>query len=1136
MDWSLRTPPDGWKVIFTTVGGRPTDEDPIDLLQGHERRQAARRLSQAMVATTVRHEAEVSGDALYWAAVVARIVQRGCRPPIPYSVEDAIRGDRDVSLEAAAVRHSLLFDPVDLDPAVELHETYERPFWQQLRDAAPAASGWCWPQAPLEGLIGTDDDTERWVDFLFTVPWSTQAVVLEIDGSGHLQRRLPDRERDALLRRAGYRVERIPGGDDELDGFVGRFVRRAGSYVGEPPERSNDVDRIVHGPTQIHRFLYAVATSVAEGLLTPGRPWRIALDEPTGAVERAMGPLLDLLRGIDDVWQLDVVPSAVTINGTRWVRRGERFEPVPSLSGSEDLRIDIDPFSAPHHRLPEASDASVVVRGALLPVDLGWAGPASTERRNVVPNESGRAALLLVLRELFGHPEFREGQLEAVTRVLSGGDACVLLPTGYGKTLIYQMAGLLRPGISLVVAPLKSLIDDQERRLRELGIDRVAGFHSGRDLGAGEREELHRAVANGDRLFVLVAPERLQIAEFRDALREAATERLVNLAVVDEAHCVSEWGHQFRTSYLRLGRNLRRLCAAFDDVPPPILALTGTASPAVLRDVLIELGMDPDEPGILHRPSSFDRPNLHFRFVRANADDRAAAFEEALRAVMGSFGVDAAPHAAASEPDIPSGIVFVPHRSSRSPLGVEAQAEAVRRILGLPAERVARYAGSRWDTFGKADKALWGVSSWEEFKAKNAEAFRTDRAPVMVSTNAFGMGIDKPNIRWTIHVTHPNSLEAFAQEAGRAGRDGRPAQCLLIAAPGTGPRSDFAIQQYFHLRSFPALAEELAVATAVAAELLESAHPTARVQIPRRRSWGGDDDDEAKARERALYRLMIIGLVDDYTIQYRANTFTVDLSDYSPESMEGAVRAFIDRATAGQRRYDAMLPPLDAPLSDRVEGYLHVVLKVLYDTVVPGRLRALEEMNRIAVEAPGNEDFHQRLDAYLGAGQISLLLDKVSRADRLDVLGALTELEEQTPATRQEWAAASGRYLESYPDHAFILMIRALGEAWLEGGDRDRFRRTLHDAMRSLPDYGVEPEEAVELIGWVLQTLRTYYGGERWEWVSDVWDECIEAGWDDTWLTPLEDQVLDNAAQGWFHPEELDVVLAQRVRRLAAVA
>ncbi len=1135
MAWKLRTQPRGWKVIFTTVGGRPVGQDPIDLLEGGERAQAARRLSQAFVATTVRPDTETSDDARYWAAVVAKLVQRGHRPPIPTTVDDAIRGDRHVSLDASAVRHSLAFDPVDLDPSFELHDTYERPFWQQLCDAAPAASAWCWPQAPLEALIRGDDDTERWVDFLFTVPWSTKAVVLEIDGIGHLRRRLPDRERDTLLRGAGCQVERVTGRDDTLDRFVGRLAGRTTSHLYRPGGRLPDVDRIVHGPTQIHRFLFAVATAVSEGLLAPGRPWHITLDEPTGAVERGMGTLLDLLQAIDDIWQLDVVPSEVTINQTRWVRRDRNFEPVPSLGSSGDLRIDIDPYTAPHHRLPEPTEARVVVRGALLPVDLGWSGPTDTERRNVAPDERGRAALKLILRELFGYEEFRDGQLDAITRVLSGGDACVLLPTGSGKTLIYQMAGLLRPGLCLVVAPLKSLIDDQERRLRELGIDRVAGFHSGRDLDAAEKEALHRAVATGDRLYVLVAPERLQIAEFREALGEAATEQLVNLAVVDEAHCVSEWGHQFRTSYLRLGRNLRRLCAGFDDVPPPVLALTGTASPAVLRDVLIELGMDPDEPGTLHRPSTFDRPNLHFRFVRTDQHERAASFEEALRVVVRALGGDTASFAAATGPDTPSGIVFVPYRSSKNPLGVDAYAKAVRRVLGLPAERVARYAGGKWDSFGKADKVTWGVSSWEEFKAKNAEAFRTDQAPVMVSTNAFGMGIDKPNIRWTIHVAHPNSLEAFAQEAGRAGRDGRPAYCTLITVPGRERRADLEIQQYFHDQSFPDPEEELATATAVAAELLQHARPTGRIQIPRKTSTDSSDR-EAKAREQALYRLMIIGFVDDYTIQYLGNTFTVDLADYTAESMDEAVRAFIDRSTAGQRRFHGLLPPVTAPLGARIEGYLRVVLQVLHETVVPGRLRALEEMNRIAVEAPSDEEFHQRLDAYLGAGAMSLLMDKVSRAARLDVPSALSELEQHTPTTRQEWAAASGRYLESYPDHPLMLTIRALGEAWLEAGDRERFRHTIGQAMRMLRGYGVAPEDAVDLAAWALETLRTYYDGERWEWAPDIWDAWKQTGWDDAWLEPLEDRVLEHAARGRFHPEELDVVLANRIRRLTAVA
>ena len=162
----------------------------------------------------------------------------------------------------------------------------------------------------------------------------------------------------------------------------------------------------------------------------------------------------------------------------------------------------------------------------------------------------------------------------------------MLLPTGAGKSLIYQLSGLLQPGVTIIVDPIVALIDDQERRLREEGIDRVSALHSGRGATPKERDD---AYARRKPRVRVPTPERLQSEPFREALSRAAAEQLINLLVVDEAHCVSECGHDFRTAYLRLGRTLRLLSRGPDNRLPTLLALTGTASPAVLRDVIREL-------------------------------------------------------------------------------------------------------------------------------------------------------------------------------------------------------------------------------------------------------------------------------------------------------------------------------------------------------------------------------------------------------------------------------------------------------------------------------------------------------------------------------------------------------------------
>src|SRR3954471_20225129 len=329
------------------------------------------------------------------------------------------------------------------------------------------------------------------------------------------------------------------------------------------------------------------------------------------------------------------------------------------------------------------------------------------------------------LNEHFGFPGFRRGQREAVEAALSGRDVLVVMPTGSGKSLCYQLPALLREDLTIVVSPLVALMQDQVDALRARGLgERVALVNAQQD-GATNADALARACA-GDVRLLYVAPERFSSPGFVERIGRAQ----IGLFVVDEAHCVSQWGHDFRPDYFRLADAARHLGA------DAIVASTATATPQVATDIVRRLSLrDP-----LRVATGFDRPNLAFGVARPAPHEKHSILLEALR-----------------EEDALPAIVYAGTRA-----GSEETAARLTEELGE--EALAYHAGLE-----RSERALV------------QRRFLADDVRVVVATNAFGMGVDKPNVRTVVHSSVPASLEAYYQEAGRAGRDGLPARALLFA-------------------------------------------------------------------------------------------------------------------------------------------------------------------------------------------------------------------------------------------------------------------------------------------------------------------------------------------------------------------
>ncbi len=356
---------------------------------------------------------------------------------------------------------------------------------------------------------------------------------------------------------------------------------------------------------------------------------------------------------------------------------------------------------------------------------------------------------MLSIPECFPYADFRPHQREVIEAVLDGRNVLAVLPTGSGKSLCYQLPGVLSEGLTLVVSPLLALIQDQAGALQRMGIPDVYSFSALQNPESNTAAL--EAIEAGRARFVFAAPERLNAP----ALRQALGQRPPALVAVDEAHCICEWGHDFRPDYLRLKSFLAEVR------PRSVLALTATATPRVQRGILYALGLPRADIVV----GKLDRPNLKLEVRTCTATRRLRTLGDVLR-------------------DLPAVIYVARKRDAFTTAAWLSE-------RGIPA--LCYHAGLE-----------------PEVRKRAQDAFLTNQVPVLVATNAFGMGVDKADIRTVVHFQAPGALEAYFQEAGRAGRDGQAARAIILHDP-----LDTQSLEYFHERRFPTLDEIVEVHAAL---------------------------------------------------------------------------------------------------------------------------------------------------------------------------------------------------------------------------------------------------------------------------------------------------------------------------------
>ena len=539
-------------------------------------------------------------------------------------------------------------------------------------------------------------------------------------------------------------------------------------------------------------------------------------------------------------------------------------------------------------------------------------------------------------RRYFTLPEVKPEQIHLVQRALLSQSGLGILPTGFGKSLVFQLYALMVPQTMLVISPLKALIRDQVHAMRRLGLHCVDAI-TGADSAAVKDRKMADFRARKLRLLY-ISPERLQIKAFYEELQNTMAVTPVGAIVVDEAHCVSEWGHDFRPAYLQIGHLRARLSQA-SGREIPLLAMTATASELVRNDIRAVLDLTEDSVVQL---SSSDRPTLSLSVHPVASTEKAAHLQTLLQKTLPEVlkipAEQLLPHGA--PPPYPhAGVVFAvyanPHGRGTLPEGVHAIAKVVNDHITFDPDLVRVHASTAPTVCPKCRSPLWvpmskaemkqaseerpqskrclncdavfqrptGISSWDKTIAENQDAFQNNDFPILVATKGYGMGIDKQNLRFIVHHALSSGLEGYYQEAGRAGRDGRHAHVALLYAPpvtecqvglkgnpappcvterrnfmfhrcphGLETLCDYGKQARFIHSSYAGVDEDVQDVLNV----METLTRGEAIETDERSS-----EDESKDTQLALYRLQQLGIVRGYSLKYKSLTrieFTVDFN------------------------------------------------------------------------------------------------------------------------------------------------------------------------------------------------------------------------------------------------------------------
>ena len=935
------------------------------------------------------------------------------------------------------------------------------------------------PETPINEITQKNDEKfkHQQVDFYFPQTF----LVIEIDGQQHKaddKHILSDSERDNHLAQHKVKTVRIDTKDLESKNHTfyskveeirerlneNRFKKTLEfyqqSYENEIKNFSKEIIKQKLLPTAIIRFQVLILELIEVGKLNlDDKKWTVELKQfdITDFAEIAINDLFVWFEHLLKLQKIEFVkPEFQIIDFTNTNNIKVDFSLLKRWTDENELNENIiyvrtDYFDIYYDRVTQKNER-------ISNFNLSTTNPVKyTLIRDGKDNDLQH--LEFFLENIFDYDLFSPGQYPIIENALARRDTIGLLPTSGGKSLTYQLACLLQPSISFVVCPIKSLMFDQKKDLENAYFQNTETITS--EVTGKAREQILDNFGNGKYFFVFISPERFQTQDFRNRLSAITANYSFAYAVIDEVHCLSEWGHDFRTSYLNLSKTVRKYCGNFN-----FLGLTATASVNVLKDIQIEFNIKQEDVKTL---IDYTRPELEFIVVK-DKGNKYSHLKQILQDKSENENIFEL-----NNERTKCGLIFTPYVNGR--YGCFPLANDLQNDLGIT---VKFYSGSQ-------PKKFPANNDFEKYKHQVQDDFKDDKFNLLTATKAFGMGINKGNIDYTFHYGIPSSMEALYQEAGRAGRKKQKSECYVLLSEENedienlfNPNAtyqeirdltekvkwngkDVFRQIFLYQQGLEPIEKEL--------ELLINLHNTYSQPNSTKIVNGNVLNTTKSGVEKAIYRLSNLGIIKDWTIEnfFGGGVFTVYYNNYTDNVIKKTLLAFIKKYEDNFEfdnkeehiKYTQTTKRNDLSIFEKSSL---ILLQWSYDKFAYNRRQSLSNVyyNSLAYEdtEEGRANYKKSLEAYFKFTQATYILQHIAENNDRDFVKWFEIFydENNNFVTKDKLIELEGnlqRFLESYQNNTGLNLINTLVILFLNKslivGHYERFEKALQ-TISKYPD------------------------------------------------------------------------------------